>query len=117
MPGNELQTFLEVWDLEAKKTVVLLKALPPGQYDFRPDAGGRSLGELAWHLAEGDAYMSYGIDAGRFTMDAKPPNIERPRTVPALGPGYDRIHKEAVAQIRKLKPEDLDRSIPFFGNP
>ena len=45
MPGNELQTFLEVWDLEAKKTLVLLKALPPGQYDFRPDAGGRSLGD------------------------------------------------------------------------
>src|SRR3989454_2586010 len=64
MPGTELQTFLEVWDLEAKKTVVLLKALPPGQYDFRPDAGGRSLGELAWHLAEADAYVSFGIGQG-----------------------------------------------------
>jgi len=29
---------------------------------FRPDQGGRSLGELAWHLAEGDAYMSFGIE-------------------------------------------------------
>jgi len=118
MPMNELEMFLSAWDREAESTLKLLRALPATQYDFRPDAGGRSLGELAWHLAEGDAYMSSGIDAGRFAMDAKPPNIERPRTVEALAPGYERIHREAVARIRKLKPEDLDRSVPFFtGQP
>ena len=118
MPMNELEMFLGAWDREAESTLKLLRALPAAQYDFRPDAGGRSLGELAWHLAEGDAYMSHGIEAGRFAMDAKPPNIERPRTTEALVPGYERIHREAVARIRKLKPEDLERSIPFFtGNP
>jgi uncharacterized damage-inducible protein DinB len=118
MPMNELEMFLSAWDREAASTLKLLRALPTTQYDFRPDAGGRSLGELAWHLAEGDAYMSSGIEAGRFAMDAKPPNIERPRTVEGLAPGYERIHAEAVARIRKLKPEDLDRSIPFFrGQP
>ena len=61
MPMNELEMFLSTWDREAENTLKLLRALPPTQYDFRPDAGGRSLGELAWHLAEGDAYMSYGI--------------------------------------------------------
>lgn len=64
MPMNELEMFLSVWDREAENTLKLLRALPATQYDFRPDAGGRSLGELAWHLAEGDAYISYGIDAG-----------------------------------------------------
>ena len=114
MPTNELEMFLNAWDYEARNTVKLLQALPAAQYDFRPDPGGRSMGELAWHLAEGDAYMSYGIENGRFSMDMKPPNIERPRTVEALAPGYERIHREAAARIRKLKPEDLDRSIPFF---
>jgi len=62
--------------------------------------------------------MSHGIDSGRFAMDAKPPHIERPPTVEALAPGYELIHREAVARIRKLKPEDLDRSVPFFtGQP
>jgi len=117
MAMNELEMFLSTWDREAENTVKLLRALPPTQYDFRPDAGGRSLGELAWHLAEGDAYMSYGIETGRFAMDVKPPNIERPRTVEALAPGYERIHREAVPRIRKLKPEDLERSIPFFTGP
>jgi uncharacterized damage-inducible protein DinB len=118
MPMNELEMFLNAWDREAESTLKLLRSLPATQYDFRPDAGGRSLGELAWHLAEGDAYMSTGIEAGKFSMDARPPNIERPRTVEALAPGYERIHKEAVARIRKLKPEDLDRAVPFFrGQP
>src|SRR6185503_15473187 len=114
MAINELEMFLNAWEREAEGTLKLLRALPATQYDFRPDAGGRSLGELAWHLAEGDAYMSYGIERGQFTMEAKPPNIERPRSVEALAPGYERAHREAVARIRKLKPEDLDRSIDFF---
>ena len=117
MPTNELEMFLASWDREAINTVKVLEALPPTQYDFRPDPGGRSLGELAWHLAEGDAYISYGIERGQFTMDAQPPNIERPRAVEALAPGYERVHREAVARIRKLTPEDLDRTIPFFTGP
>ena len=61
--------------------------------------------------------MSYGIERGEFTMEAKPPNIERPRTVEGLAPGYARAHREAVARIRKLEPEDLDRTIQFFNGP
>jgi uncharacterized damage-inducible protein DinB len=117
MPGNELERFMVTWDREAGNTVKLLRALPSSQYDFRPDQGGRSLGELAWHLAEGDAYMSFGIESGRFAMDAKPPNIERPTTVEALAPGYERIHLDAVARIRNLTPDDLDREVEFFSGP
>ena len=117
MAASELEMFLTTWDREAQSTAKLLRALPSAAYDFRPDAGGRSLGELAWHLAEGDAYMSLGIETGRFGMDVKPPHIDRPRTVEALAPGFELVHQEAVARIRKLKPEDLDRSIPFFSGP
>jgi uncharacterized damage-inducible protein DinB len=117
MPMNELEIFLASWDREATNTMKLLEALPSTQYDFRPDATGRSLGELAWHLAEGDAYMSYGIERGEFTRGAKPPNIERPRTVEELAPGYERVHREAVARIRNLAPQDLDRTIQFFAGP
>ncbi len=118
MPMNELEMFLAAWDREAASTAKLLRSLPTTQYDFRPDPGGRSLGELAWHLAEGDAYMSYGIEQRQFNMaGSKPPNIERPRTVEALAPGYERIHREAVARVRKLTPQDLDETIQFFTGP
>src|SRR5579863_6148802 len=112
MPINELETFLKSWDAEAESTLKLLRALPVTQYDFRPDPAGRSLGELAWHLAEVDAYPSLTIETGQFDLNMKPPNIERPRKVEELAPGYERIHREAVARIRKLKPEDLDRTVP-----
>jgi uncharacterized damage-inducible protein DinB len=115
MPANELERFLITWDREAANTVKLMRALPASQYDFRPDAGGRSLGELAWHLAEGDAYMSQGIELGEFGMTTKPAHIERPRTVEGLAPGFERVHHDAVARIRRLTQADLDRELPFFG--
>src|SRR5215469_10547168 len=98
MPMNELEWFLETWDREAENTLKLLRALPLTQYDFRPDAGGRSLGELAWHLAEADAYPTFVIEKGQFNLELKPPNIERPRRVEGLAPGYERIHRDAVAR-------------------
>ncbi len=60
--------------------------LPAGQYYYRPDPGSGSLGELAWHLAEIDAYISLGVATGSFTSDVKPPNIQRPNTVEELAP-------------------------------
>jgi uncharacterized damage-inducible protein DinB len=112
--ANELETFLKVWDEEARKTVELLRALPEGSYDFRPDAGGRSVGEMAWHLAEGDAYMTWGVEQRHFDMSAKPPGIERPRTIAALAPGFERIHKDARARVEKLSVADLATTMPFF---
>lgn len=114
MATSELQTFLGVWDAEAQKTVALLRALPAGQYDFRPDPGGRSLGELAWHLTEADAYVSWGIEQGTFAPGTKPPGIERPKSMEALAAGYERVHAEAVARVRRLGPGDLDRRLKYF---
>lgn len=59
--------------------------------------------------------MSHGIELGEFTMATKPPHIERPRTVEGLTPGFERIHQDAVARIRRLAQADLDRELPFFG--
>src|SRR5262245_31304682 len=111
MAMNELETFLISWEREAANTLKVLKALPSTQYDFRPDSGGRSLGELAWHLAETDAFISYGIARAEFTLSMKPPNTERPRTVESLAPEYERVHREAAERVRKLAPEDLDRTM------
>lgn len=114
---TELERFLALWDTEAEKTASLMRALSADQYDFRPDAGGRSIGEMAWHLAEGDAYNSFGIESGGFDPGMKPPGITRPRTVAELAPGYERIHADAKARIRKLRPEDMERKIKYFdGN-
>jgi uncharacterized damage-inducible protein DinB len=115
MTPQEFETFLKVWDAEADMTVKLLKALPSDKYDFRPDPGGRSIGEMAWHLAEGDAYNSLTVAEGGFTSELRPPNMERPKQVAGLAPGYERVHRDAVARVRKLNPATLDRKIPYFA--
>jgi uncharacterized damage-inducible protein DinB len=111
---DEVQSFLTQWDREALKTADLIRSLPAGQYDFRPDPGGRSLGELAWHLAEVDAFIPFGIEQGAFSFTNKPAGIERPKSVEALAPGYERVHAEGAQRIRKLTPVDFDRKMRFF---
>ena len=113
---NPVETFFAAWDREAQKTIEVLKMLPAGQYDFRPDAAGRSIGELAWHLAELDAYISFAISNGTFNQELKPPNILRPRTIEELAPGYERIHKEARERLASLTVADLDKKLDFFGS-
>jgi uncharacterized damage-inducible protein DinB len=118
MSERELKQFLGAWEYEANNTKKLLRALPSDQYNFRPDPEGRSLGELAWHLAEIDAIFSNGVEQRSLAMDSKRPSgLERPRTTEEVARGYERIHEEAVARLKKLAPEDLDRKIPFVdGN-
>ncbi len=110
---NELDRFRTVWNMEAGLTTKLLEALPTDQYDFRPDPGGRSLGEMAWHLSEIEGYISYGIAKGAVTFQEAPPNLQRPREVRLLAPGYRRVHEEAVARLADLAETQLDREIPF----
>ena len=112
-PMNELDRFRKVWDMEAQLTTKLLEALPEDQYDFRPDPGNRSLGEMAWHLSEIEGYITHGISKGAVTFQEAPPNMQRPREVRLLAPGYRRIHDDAVARVAKLTEADLDREMPF----
>src|SRR5258707_5099423 len=113
---TNLQEFSKYWEREIEGTLALLRALPTDQYDFRPDAGGRSIGELAWHLAEVDAYVSLGIDQGEFKFDtSKPPHIERPRTIEALAPAFRVVHDEAVTRVARPQSHDLGGEIPYSG--
>lgn len=111
---NELEDFLNRWNQEAQKTLTLLRALPADVYDFRPDLGGRSIGEMAWHLAEIDALVSYGIEQGKFDSNNKPTGIDRPHSVSELATGYEQIHADAVNRFSQLRVSDLDRKIVFF---
>jgi uncharacterized damage-inducible protein DinB len=114
MSSKELDSFIGTWEHEAKSTLKLLRTLPANQYDFRPDAGGRSLGELAWHLAEIEGYIGLGAVAGKVDFGQKIPGLERPRTVAELASGYERVHAEMVAKVRTMSAERFDQPMPFM---
>jgi uncharacterized damage-inducible protein DinB len=111
---HEMDTFRAVWNAEAERTLRLLEALPVEQYDFRPDPKGRSIGELAWHLSEIDACLTFGIAAGRFRFEDEPPDLKRPREIRLLAPGFRRVHEQAVARLRTLEDDQLDHAVTFF---
>jgi len=114
MSNRELSQFIATWEKESQGTIQLLRTLPANQYDFRPTPGWRSLGELAWHLAESDGYIAESAAKGKFDFMTKLPGLERPRAVADLAPGYERVHADAVAKIRAMKPEDLDKTMAGF---
>lgn len=111
---NELETFRTVWNREAENTIRVLQSLPADQYDFRPDPKGRSIGEMAWHLSEIDACISFGVAERRFSFADEPPHLQRPREIRLLAPGFRLIHEEAVARLANLKGEDLHEEVDFF---
>jgi uncharacterized damage-inducible protein DinB len=115
---SEIEVFRSAWNREAERTIQMLEALPADHYDFRPDPKGRSIGELAWHLSEIDACLSFGIAERRFRLEDEPPGLARPRQIAQLAPGYRRVHEEAVARLESLGDGQLDESVSYFdGRP
>ncbi|MGE5176989.1 MAG: DinB family protein [Hyphomicrobiales bacterium] len=111
---TELQSFLDAWEHDAKGAIRVMESLPEKQYDFRPDPKGRSIGEMAWHLAEIDAYMSKGTATGQFDFNEKFPELTRPKEVKQLAPAYKKAHEIAVGRIKALKPEAMYEEVKFF---
>lgn len=111
---NEWTTFLSQWNREAQRTLQLLETLPADQYDFRPDPKGRSIGELAWHLSEIEACLSFGIAERRFRLEDEPPGLARPRQIDLLAPGYRRVHEEAVTRLEAFDDAQLDDIVTYF---
>jgi len=109
-----LAAFLSAWNAEAERTLQLLETLPADQYDFRPDPQGRSIGELAWHLSEIDACLSFGVAHRRFRLEDEPPGLVRPRQVALLVSGYRRIHEEAVARLASLDDAGMDETVTYL---
>lgn len=112
--GNELDRLISTIERESKNTQRLLDALPQDKHDFRPDPDGRSLGDLAWHVAALEAYITHGIEKGAIDF-APAPHTERPGDIAGIARAYGVIHADAMARLRKLHPADLDRVLPFVG--
>ena len=110
---TELTAFLTEWERETRGTRLLLHGLPTDSYDFTVDPQGRTLGQLAWHLAEAEAYASLGVAQRKFEFAVKPAHIERPRTIEALAPAFEIVHAEAFKRVAQLDPAHLDQKMQY----
>jgi uncharacterized damage-inducible protein DinB len=102
---------------EFPATCKVLKAVSNGDRDYKPDAKSRSAWELATHLATGDVWFLDSIIQGAFKWD---PDASKKIDASFTSIGdvvgyYEKTIPEKLATVRALPPEQLTRSIDFFG--
>jgi len=62
---------------ETAKFVKVLKAMPAGRADYRPDPKSRTAAELAWLLAQSEAALVKLLDTGEIQWsESKPPGLD-----------------------------------------
>ncbi len=106
--------FLRTWELEYQTTMRLLKVFPEDKVDLRPHEKLRSARELVWSFTNGEAWMVNGCIKGEFDL-GKPP--DPPSTMKEIIQNYEKVHADAVAKVKRMDDEDLDRMIKFFVAP
>ncbi|HEY7697705.1 MAG TPA: DinB family protein [Vicinamibacteria bacterium] len=78
--------------------VRVLKALPQGRLDYRPDPKSRTAAELAWVLAAEEAALLSILDTGKVEWkDEKPPS-----KVDEIVAAYERNAKAVTERLERL---------------
>jgi len=108
------ELMLQVLTNEMQTTCRVLRALPNGRHDYRPDPKARSAWELAWHIAA-DVWFLESIAERRFQ-----PNPDRCHVNPCsrgaeLADWYAHRYQEALERVRRTTPEELAAPLQLGG--
>ena len=106
-----------LWEGEFPATCKVLAAVPDNKRDYKPDDKSRSAWDLTVHLAAGDLWFLDSIRQGAFNWD---PNAEKEvaskmTKVSDIVEMYKREFPKKIAAIRSMSPEDLTKTVDFFG--
>jgi uncharacterized damage-inducible protein DinB len=106
-----------VWEGELPATVKVIRNVPDGKRDYRPDEKSRSAWELATHLALADRWFIQSIIDGRFDFD---PEVEKKQaaqfaSAAEVATFYEREIPAKLKELRALPDDKLTRVVDFFG--
>lgn len=82
--------------------------------DFKLDPKARTASEIAWHLVTSEVSFLEAIAARKFAMEEKYKE-DRPKTVAEMIAWYEKRFPEAIAQMRRMTPEQLLTPVDFYG--
>jgi len=107
----------KLWEGEFPATCKVLAAVPDDRRDYKPDEKSRNAWELTVHLAAGDLWFLDSIRQGAFSWD---PDAEKKVSakltkVSDVVDLYKREFPAKIAAIRAMPPEDLTKTVDFFG--
>jgi len=104
---------IEGIEREHETTKKVIAAIPQNQLDFKLGEKGRTMRELAWHLAASEAWFGEGIASRDFSgaEAVMPPNA----SVADLSAFYAKEVPAKIAKVKKLTGEQSLEIINFFG--
>jgi uncharacterized damage-inducible protein DinB len=112
MTSREL--YLDRRQRERKAFVNVLKAIPQGRLDYRPDPKARTAVALAWFLAYEDSALLPLIENGSVEWKEQP----APATVEEIVAAYERNASAADAAIAKLDDRAWEKKVKMSaGSP
>lgn len=104
---------IEGVEREAETTKKVLAAIPQNQLDFKLGDKGRTMRELACHLAASEAWFGEGIANGDFSHSES--ELPANASVADITAFYNREVPAKIAKVKQLSGEQLAKIINFFG--
>jgi uncharacterized damage-inducible protein DinB len=98
---------------EYNTTRKILAAIPENQLDFKLGDKGRTVRELAWHLAASEVWFAQATAAVNFSLQETP--MPPQATVSEIVAFYEKELPAAVAKVKTLSGETLGKETDFFG--
>ncbi len=108
-----IKEFTEDWARESGTSLKVERALTDASLSQKTDPEGRTLGQLAWHLAGmiGPVASALGLEVETPVRGSDPP--DRAATIAAA---YQKAAQSLSDQVtKKLRDDQLGSEVPLFG--
>lgn len=106
---------LAVLESEILTTTAVFSALPPGRLDYRPDQTSKSALALMRHIALEDEWFLRAVADGRFSPPPDESDACGLLTPAQVGEFYNAAIPAAMARVRQLSDEDLNKTLDLMG--
>lgn len=92
------KTVLDAWQSEHELTIKVIRAIPDDALATRAGRKGKTLGEMAWHLAASERW--FVVDGlGVETAEDHVPRDEPPATAEAMADAFEASHADLFAGV------------------
>ncbi|MEP7117236.1 MAG: DinB family protein [Acidobacteriota bacterium] len=111
------QQYAQLMQGEFAATCKVLAAVKNDTRDYKPDEKSRTAWELATHLATSDVWFLDSVISGKFVYDAEAAKKAESQftSVAEIVSFYEQTFAEKLKAVQAMAPEDLARSVDFFG--
>jgi uncharacterized damage-inducible protein DinB len=109
--------FAMMFNKECAYTLKVLRAVPNGRRDYKPDEKSRTAWELATHIVGSDLWFLDSVCDAVFVYD---PEVENKKTaglntIDDVVEFYEREYPKRIERLRSTSGDQLAREVDFFG--